>query len=138
MLDMGFLPTVRMILSKVPPERQTLLFSATIESSVAHLIDEHVRNPKRVAVGSATKPSDQVDLHVYEVEQDRKLGLLHFILDNHEGSFLVFARTKYGAERLAKKLKRGGVKATSIHGDRTQNQRNRALQVFKAEITASW
>ena len=91
-------------MSKTPQERQTLFFSATIESSVAHLINEHLRDPKRITIGSATKPSDQVDLHVYEVEQDRKLGLLHFILDEHEGSFLVFARTKYGAERLAKKL----------------------------------
>jgi len=131
MLDMGFLPTVRMILSKIPPERQTLFFSATIEKSVAHLIDEHLNEPKRIAIGSATKPNDHVDLHVYEVEQDRKLGLLHFILDKHDGSFLVFARTKYGAERLAKKLKRGGVKAASIHGDRTQNQRTRALQGFQ-------
>jgi len=131
MLDMGFLPTIRMIMSKLPAERQTMFFSATIQSSVAHLINAHVRNPKRVTIGSTTQPIAQVDLHVYEVEQDRKLALLHFILDEQEGSFLVFARTKHGADRLAKKLKRGGVRATSIHGNRTQNQRNQALKGFK-------
>ena len=131
MLDMGFLPTIRMIMSKLPAERQTMFFSATIQSSVAHLINAHVKNPKRVTVGSTTKPIEQVDLHVYEVEQDRKLGLLHFILDEQDGSFLVFSRTKHGADRLAKKLKRGGVRATAIHGNRTQNQRNQALRGFK-------
>ncbi len=131
MLDMGFLPTIRRILGAVPEKRQTLFFSATIESSVKHLINKYLNNPKRVAIGSATKPNDHVDLHVYEVEQDHKLGLLHFILEEHEGSFLVFARTRYGADKLARRLKRGGVKATSIHGDRTQNQRNRALRGFQ-------
>ncbi len=131
MLDMGFLPTIRAILSKLPAERQTMFFSATIQSSVAHLIHTYVRDPKRVAIGSTTKPIEQVDLHVYEVEKDRKLGLLHFILDAQEGSFLVFARTRHGADRLARKLKRGGVRATAIHGNRSQNQRNQALRGFK-------
>jgi ATP-dependent RNA helicase RhlE len=90
-----------------------------------------VRNPVRVAIGSTTKPAEQVDLDVYEVEQDRKLGLLTRLLDQEQGSFLVFARTKHGTDRLAKKLARAGVKAARIHGDRTQNQRNQALAGFK-------
>ncbi len=131
MLDMGFLPTVQRILAALPSERQTIFCSATIESSVAHLIRVHLKNPVRVAIGSTTKPSEHVDLHLYEVESDRKLGLLEKMLQQERGSFLVFARTKHGADRLAKKLVRGGSKATSIHGDRSQSQRNLALRGFQ-------
>src|SRR5580658_7242956 len=131
MLDMGFLPTIKRILAALPSDRQTIFCSATIESSVAHLISAHLKNPVRVAVGSTTKPAEHIDLHVYEVEQDRKLGLLEKMLQEERGSFLVFARTKHGADRLAKKLVRGGSKAAAIHGDRTQSQRNMALLGFQ-------
>ena len=104
MLDMGFLPAIHAILKKIPPARQTLFFSATIEKSVAHLINSHVTNPVRVSIGAISKPVEQVDLHLYEVDQDRKLSLLKKLLDEERGSFLVFARTKHGADRLAKKL----------------------------------
>ena len=131
MLDMGFLPAIRMILKAMPAERQTLFFSATIESSVAHLVAEHVHDPVRVAIGSITKPAEHVDLHVYEVETERKLPLLNHMLSEEQGSFLVFARTRHGAERLARKLAGSGVKATAIHGDRSQSQRNQALRGFQ-------
>jgi ATP-dependent RNA helicase RhlE len=72
-----------------------------------------------------------VDLHFYEVEQDRKLGLLEAMLGREQGSFLVFARTKHGADRLSRKLANGGVKTAAIHGDRSQNQRNQALRGFQ-------
>lgn len=131
MLDMGFLPTIEKLISKMPAGRQTLLFSATIESSVKHLVARHVKNAERISIGSTTQPIENVALHAYEIEQDRKLGLLHQMLRDEDGSFLVFARTKHGADRLAKKLSREGVKATAIHGDRTQNQRNQALRGFQ-------
>ena len=131
MLDMGFLPTVKRIMAAVPAGRQTLLFSATIESSVKHLVETQVRNAVRVEVGSTNKPVEQVDLHLYEVEQDRKLGLLQMMLREEDGSFLVFARTKHGVDRLSKKLSRDGVKSAAIHGDRSQNQRNQALRGFQ-------
>jgi ATP-dependent RNA helicase RhlE len=132
MLDMGFLPALRVILKAMPPAPQTLFFSATIETSVAHLINSHVKNPVRIAIGSTTRPTEQVDLHLYEVEQDLKLSLLHKLLkEDPSGSFLVFARTKHGTDRLAKKLAREGVDAARIHGDRTQSQRNQALHGFK-------
>src|SRR6266478_8824207 len=131
MLDMGFLPTIKMIMATMPAQRQTLFFSATIESSVAHLIQAHVKNPVRIAIGSITKPSELVNLHIYEVEQDRKLGLLEHMLKTEQGSFLVFARTKHGADKLAKKLERSGANATSIHGGRSQSQRNAALRGFQ-------
>ncbi len=131
MLDMGFLPTITRILAALPPDRQTLLFSATIESSVKHLVQTHVRNAVRVEIGSTTKPVGKIDLHLYEVEPDRKLGLLQLLLSQENGSFLVFARTKHGADRLAKKLSRDGVKTAAIHGDRSQNQRSQALRGFQ-------
>jgi ATP-dependent RNA helicase RhlE len=131
MLDMGFLPAIHAILKTIPPTRQTLFFSATIEKSVAHLIQSHVKNPVRIAVGSTSKPVDKVDLHLYEVDQDRKLSLLHKLIEAEDGLFLVFARTKHGTDRLAKKLSAKGVDAARIHGDRTQSQRNQALAGFK-------
>jgi ATP-dependent RNA helicase RhlE len=131
MLDMGFLPTVKRIMAAMPAERQTMLFSATIETSVKHLIETHVRNAIRIEVGSTTKPAEQVDLHLYEVEQDRKIDLLHTMLREEGGSFLVFARTKHGADRLSRRLSQDGVNATAIHGDRTQSQRNHALRGFQ-------
>ncbi len=131
MLDMGFLPAVESILRKTQSDRQTLFFSATMEASVARLIGKHLKDPVRITVGSISKPAERIDMHVYEVEQDRKLALLHHLLVSEQGSFLVFARTKRGAERLAKKLHTAGVKATAIHGDRSQNQRNQALRGFQ-------
>ena len=132
MLDMGFLPTVRRILDAAPEERQTLLFSATIESSVKHLVETQVRDAIRIEIGSTTRTADKVDLHLYEVESDGKFGLLTGMLQEQGGSFLVFARTKRGAEKLATRLSRdAGVKTAAIHGDRSQNQRNQALKGFQ-------
>ena len=131
MLDMGFLPAMKTILAATPDTRQTLFFSATIETSVAHLIRTYLNNPVEVTIGSTTKPCENVRLHVYEVEQDRKLGLLERMLQQEDGTFLVFARTKHGADRLAHKLSRGGFHTTSIHGDRSQRQRNEALAGFQ-------
>ena len=131
MLDMGFLPSIKLVLKEMPASRQTLLYSATVEKSVAHLVESSVRNPVRVSIGATTKPAENVNLHVYEVEQDRKLGLLNKLLNDEQGSFLVFARTKHGTDRLAKHLATAGVKAARIHGDRTQGQRNQALKGFQ-------
>ena len=131
MLDMGFLPSIKLILAGMPADRQTMCFSATIEASVANLIAAHVKNPMRITVGSISKPADHIDMRFYEVEHDRKLGLLQMMLREEQGSFLVFARTKHGADKLAKKLVNGSVKATRIHGDRSQAQRNQALQGFQ-------
>jgi ATP-dependent RNA helicase RhlE len=131
MLDMGFLPTIKRILGSLPAAHQTLFFSATIETSVKHLVETHVPNAVRIELGSTTKPIDRIDLHLYEVEQDRKLELLQSMLRREEGSFLVFARTKHGTDRLARRLRDEGVKTAAIHGDRSQNQRNQALRGFQ-------
>jgi ATP-dependent RNA helicase RhlE len=131
MLDMGFLPTIERIMAALPKDRQTLCFSATIDPSVRHLLDIHVPHGTRIEIGSVTKPIDQVELRLYEVEQDCKLGLLDTLLQRDEGSFLVFARTKHGADRLARRLSDRGVKTAALHGDRSQNQRNQALRGFQ-------
>ncbi|HWB84701.1 MAG TPA: DEAD/DEAH box helicase [Bryobacteraceae bacterium] len=131
MLDMGFLPTVKRIMAAIPAQHQTLFYSATIESSVKHLVEVHVPNAVRIEVGSTTRPVEQVNLFLYEIESDRKLGLLQAMLAQESGSFLVFVRTKHGADRLARKLAEGGAKTAAIHGDRSQNQRNQALKGFQ-------
>jgi len=131
MLDMGFLPTVTKIMAAMPAERQTLLFSATIQTSVQHLVKKHVRNAVRVEAGDTTQPISKIELHLYEVEQDCKLGLLENMLRKEPGSFLVFARTKHGADKLSTKLARQGVKTAVIHGNRSQSQRTHALRGFQ-------
>jgi ATP-dependent RNA helicase RhlE len=131
MLDMGFLPTITRIVNAMPAARQTLLFSATIQASVQHLVNEHVRDAVRVETGSITAPADNLDMHHYEVAQEGKFDLLRHILDDESGPVLVFARTKHGADRLAKRLAQNGVKSSAIHGDRSQNQRNQSLRGFK-------
>jgi ATP-dependent RNA helicase RhlE len=85
----------------------------------------------RVELGSTSKPAEQIALHYYEVEQDRKLDLLQKMLNEEQGSFLVFARTKHGADKLAKRLGQAGMKSAAIHGDRSQNQRMQALKGFQ-------
>jgi ATP-dependent RNA helicase RhlE len=131
MLDMGFLPVIRRILGETPSTRQTLFFSATIETSVAKLIDSYLTNPVRIALGPTTKVADNVTLRLFEVDQERKLALLADMIDSETGSFLIFARTKHGTDRLAKQLSAQGIKAARIHGDRTQSQRNEALRGFQ-------
>jgi ATP-dependent RNA helicase RhlE len=132
MLDMGFLPAIERILSVLPAKRQSLFFSATMEKDVERLIARHSKSPIRISVGGSTmKAPDQIDLHVYEVENHVKVGLLRHMLNQETGSFLVFARTKHGTDRLAKKLSNFGLRAISMHGDQTQNQRIRALAGFR-------
>ncbi len=131
MLDMGFEPAVRRIAQALPKERQTMCFSATLEASVAQLVKDFMRKPARVAIGSVTKPSDTVTLHAFEVHPDDKPAVLQELLDKNDGRVLVFARTKRGTERLAKRLSQDGFAATMIHGDRSQSQRNAALAGFQ-------
>ena len=131
MLDMGFLPAIRRIVSVLPIRRQTLCFSATLEASVAALVNDYMRNPVRVALGSVLKPAESVELHAFEVRPGEKLELLRHLLYEEKGQTLVFTRTKRGAQRLAKELERDGFSCALIHGDRTQSQRNSALSGFQ-------
>ena len=131
MLDMGFLPAIRRIISVLPRQRQTLCFSATMEQSVASLVHEYMRDPVRVALGSVLKPAESVQLKAYEVRPGEKLDVLRQLLYAENGQTLIFTRTKRGAERLAKELARDGFTAAMIHGDRSQSQRNGALSGFQ-------
>ena len=131
MLDMGFLPAIRRILSMLPQQRQTLCFSATLEQSVAGLVNEYMRDPVRVALGSVLKPAESVQLKAYEVRPGEKIDVLRQLLYAEKGQTLIFTRTKRGAERLAKELVRDGFNAAMIHGDRSQSQRNAALSGFQ-------
>ena len=130
MLDMGFLPALRRIVAVLPRERQTLCFSATLEASVAGLVNDYMRNPVRVTLGSTTKPAESVELQAFEVSAAGKADALRHLLYQEKGQTLVFARTKRGTERLAKNLVRDGFSAAMIHGDRTQSQRVQALTGF--------
>jgi ATP-dependent RNA helicase RhlE len=131
MLDMGFLPAIQRILSRLPKQRQTLCFSATMEQSVASLVNEYTHEPVRVALGSVLKPAESVHLRAYEVRPGEKLDVLRQLLYEEKGQTLIFTRTKRGAERLAKELLRDGFAAAMIHGDRSQSQRNGALSGFQ-------
>jgi len=131
MLDMGFLPAIERILEVLPVRRQTLCFSATLEQSVASLVHDYMREPVRVALGSVLKPAESVQLKAYEVRPGEKLDVLRELLYAEKGQTLVFTRTKRGAQRLAQQLVRDGFTATMIHGDRSQAQRNGALNGFQ-------
>jgi ATP-dependent RNA helicase RhlE len=131
MLDMGFLPAIRRILQILPQRRQTLCYSATMEQSVAALVNDYTRDPVRIALGSVLKPAESVQLEAYEVRPSEKLDTLRQLLYGEKGQTLIFTRTKRGAHRLAQELERDGFSSAMIHGDRTQSQRNGALSGFQ-------
>jgi ATP-dependent RNA helicase RhlE len=131
MLDMGFLPAIRRIVSILPEKRQTMCFSATMEGDIARVVTNYLRNPVRLAFGSISKPSEYVRMQTFEVATDRKLEMLQRLLAKETGKCLVFARTKRGTERIAVNLTRKGFSAAMIHGDRSQSQRNSALTGFQ-------
>jgi ATP-dependent RNA helicase RhlE len=130
MLDMGFQPAIARIATALPAQRQTLCYSATLEGQVKEVAQKYMFNPVRIEIGSVSRPAESVDLRAFEVDKDRKQELLEHLLDAEKGSFLVFVRTKHGADRLTSRLSRSGHSATQIHGDRTQSQRNQALRRF--------
>jgi ATP-dependent RNA helicase RhlE len=130
MLDMGFQPAIQRIAGLLPVERQTLCYSATLEGAVRDVANRYLKTPVRIEIGSVLKPAENVELRAFDVEADKKQELLEHLLGVEEGSFLVFVRTKHGADRVARKLARAGHAATQIHGDRTQSQRNQALRSF--------
>ena len=133
MLDMGFVHDVRRIVGGLPKKRQTLLFSATISREVKTLAADMLKSPKVIQIGRPRNPIDTITQHIYAVEKVLKMDLLlHMIEDWRMFSVLVFSRTKYGADRISRRLKRAGVVAVSIHSGRTQNQRQQALDGFRS------
>ncbi|MDR3740997.1 MAG: DEAD/DEAH box helicase [Terracidiphilus sp.] len=130
MLDMGFQPAIARIAAELPAARQTLCYSATLEGAIREVAQKYLKSPARVEIGSVLKPAENVELRAFEVEREQKQELLEHLLEAEEGSFLVFVRTKHGADRVARRLSRSGWSATQIHGDRSQAQRNSALKSF--------
>jgi ATP-dependent RNA helicase RhlE len=130
MLDMGFKPAIKRIVAALPAERQTMCYSATLSPQIREVVRDYLKNPVRIEIGSVLKPSENVELQTFEVPTDKKHELLEHLLGKHHGSFLVFVRTKHGADRVARRLSRSGHSATQIHGDRSQSQRNAALKSF--------
>jgi ATP-dependent RNA helicase RhlE len=131
MFDMGFLPDVRRIIKAAPARRQTMLFSATFPREVEKLASESLMQPKRIAVG-ISRPAHTVSHALYPVAQHLKRGLLLALLKQTDtDSVLIFTRTKHRARRLQKQIKNAGYQATSLHSDRTQGQRQKALNGFK-------
>ena len=130
MLDMGFKPAIRRIAALLPQERQTLCYSATLSPAIREVANLYLRNPARIDITSELKPSPNVKLQTFEVSADKKQELLEHLLGTSEGSFMVFVRTKHGADRVARRLSRAGFAAAPIHGDRSQSQRSSALRGF--------
>jgi ATP-dependent RNA helicase RhlE len=131
MLDMGFLPAIRRIVSILPKERQTMCFSATLEGSMVRVVKDYMKDPVRLSFGSTLKPHENVRVQAFEVPMDRKMELLQKLLAKETGKCLIFARTKRGTDRIAESLNRKGFSATMIHGDRSQSQRTSALTGFQ-------
>jgi ATP-dependent RNA helicase RhlE len=133
MLDMGFLPPIRQIVKALPQKRQTLMFSATLSREIEALTHEFQRSPKIIEIGRRANPAETVTQFVYEVSQHLKPSLLlHLLGDPQFNTVLVFTRTKHGADRIARRLENAGIKTGTIHSNRSQNQRLRALKDFKS------
>jgi len=131
MFDMGFLPDVKRIIKAVPSQRQTMLFSATFPSEVEKLAKQSLKKPQRIAVG-ISRPAHTVSHALYPVPQHLKRKLLLALLKQTDtDSVLIFTRTKHRARRLQRQIEKAGYKVTSLHSDRTQGQRQKALKGFK-------
>lgn len=136
MLDMGFIDEIKRILRHVPKERQTLLFSATFDDSIFKLSKQLLNDPKLVEVNKRNSAAVEVEQLVYAVDEDRKRELVsHMIGMKNWQQVLIFTRTKQTADVLAKEMSKDGLKTESIHGDKSQGARDKALQNFKSGVT---
>ena len=133
MLDMGFLPDVRRIMSKLPKARQSLLFSATMPAAIAKLADELLRDPVRVEISPETPTVERINQRVMLVEKANKDALLAHLLVTHPEwtKVIVFTKMRHGADRVCRKLDRAAIPCAAIHSDKTQGQRTRALDGFR-------
>jgi len=132
MLDMGFIRDINRIIAKLPKQRQTLFFSATVSPEIKALSHTILTKPVHVSVTPVSSASELVSQSVYYVSKENKRALLKHVLDEQDIQHaLVFTRTKHGADKVAKELTRNGIKAEAIHGNKSQNARERALKGFK-------
>ncbi|MDG1573432.1 DEAD/DEAH box helicase [Robiginitalea sp. M366] len=132
MLDMGFIHDIRRVIATLPKERQSLFFSATLPDSIVELSRTILTRPVKVAVDPVSSTADTIQQYVYRTNKDKKNDLLlHLLEDPDLDQVLLFSRTKHGADRIARKLNKQKIRAAAIHGDKSQNQRQNALQEFK-------
>ena len=134
MLDMGFIHDIKRLLPKLPKEKQTLFFSATMPSSIAALSRSILHNPVKVEVTPVSSVVDTIDQYIYFVEKQEKKDLLITLLrKDRKRSALIFSRTKHGADKIARLLSKSGIGSAAIHGNKSQNARQRALSDFKSQ-----
>lgn len=132
MLDMGFINDIKKILAKLPKKRQSLFFSATMPKNIIELSKEILNNPKKVAVTPISSTAETIQQYIYFTNKSTKNALLLHILNKSEiDQVLVFSRTKHGADRIVKNLAKKKIKSAAIHGNKNQNQRQKALKQFK-------
>ncbi|WP_316821643.1 DEAD/DEAH box helicase [Pedobacter gandavensis] len=136
MLDMGFIHDVKKVIAKLPVKRQTLFFSATMPKEIQKLADTILTNPLKVEVTPVSSTAEKIQQQMFFVSKnDKKNLLIHILQDKTIETALVFTRTKHGADRIVKDLIKVGIKAEAIHGNKSQNARQRALTNFKAKTT---
>lgn len=134
MLDMGFVNDIKKIVKLVPNDRQTLLFSATMPMSIRELAEMFLKNPVQVEVAPVSSTAENVEQRLYYVDKaDKRQLLYHLIKNENITDVLVFSRTKHGADNIVKALRKQGVAADAIHGDKSQNARQRVLESFKSK-----
>ena len=132
MLDMGFINDVKKIIKLTPDNRQTLLFSATMPIAIRELADTFLTNPEYISVAPVSSTAERVKQQVYYVDKTNKRKLLYHLIRNENlSNVLVFTRTKHGADNVVKALKKNGIEAGAIHGDKSQNTRVKMLNAFK-------
>src|SRR6201989_129259 len=133
MLDMGFINDIRKIVGKLPIKRQTLFFSATMPKDIAELADAMLRDPARVAVTPVAATADRITQRIIQVDHANKSSFLASLLKEEKvNRALVFTRTKHGADKVVKQLERSGIAADAIHGNKSQNHRERTLAAFRS------
>ena len=132
MLDMGFIHDIRKILNELPKERQSLFFSATMPKNIVELSSQILKSPKKISVSPVSSTAETIKQFIYYTNKaDKKDLLLYILKDKNINQLLLFSRTKHGADRITRNLKKKNIQAAAIHGDKTQNQRQKALQAFK-------
>ena len=132
MLDMGFIHDIKKIIAKLPKQRQSLFFSATMPQNIVDLSRQILRDPKKIAVSPVSSTAETIQQHLYKTNKSHKPALLLDILKDPEmKQVLVFSRTKHGADRIVRNLRKKDINSAAIHGDKSQNQRQRALKEFK-------
>ena len=132
MLDMGFIHDIRKLLNQLPKERQSLFFSATLPKNIIELSSQILKQPKKISVNPESSTAETIKQYIYYTNKSSKNDLLYHILkDEKINQLLLFSRTKHGADRIVRNLRKKNIQASAIHGNKTQNQRQKALKLFK-------